>query len=471
MSNISVTTTQSVIAVTESGGITVTTPEGQTIDVTVPNSSVNVTNTTDDITVLTNGTLNITTGITDRLVAGSNQVILNTNATMSFPNNAIDFGNQPADLKSSAYSELWYRNANPTPTAGQGIQTYVWSWENQAGIAVESVDNGYKEWYFNANGTTQFPGYTFPYADGSANQVLKTNGSGTLAWYSPSDANTTYTIDATTASGGANFNLVGSDATTDTIKIASGTNITVSRTDANTITIDGSDLNTTYTIASAATTGGANLTLTGSDASTDSVAYKGSGATTVTSTDANTITISSTDTNTTYTQNFSSTTGGTNLNLVGSDSTTDTVKFANGTGVTVAYTDADTATISIGQSVATTDAVTFSSVNIDGRALLDTVTLTTSATTADQVLDSFSASTYRTAKYIISITSGTDYQSVEMLVVHNGTTASQTTYADVATNVNLATFSVDINGGNVRLLTTPTNAVTAYKVTKTAIVV
>jgi hypothetical protein len=89
------------------------------------------------------------------------------------------------------------------------------------------------------------------------------------------------------------------------------------------------------------------------------VAYLGSGATTVTSTDANTVTISSTDTNTTYTQNISSTTGGANLNLVGSDSTTDTVKFADGTGVTVSYTDANTATIAIGQSVGTGDSPSF----------------------------------------------------------------------------------------------------------------
>ena len=183
------------------------------------------------------------------------------------------------------------------------------------------------------------------------------------------------------------------------------------------------------------------------------------------------ITNTSINTNTTYTQNISSTSGGANLNLVGSDSTTDTVKFADGTGVSVAFTDASTATISIGQPVATTDAVTFGSVNIDARALLDTLTLTTSTTSSNQVLDSFTAATYRTAKYIISISSGTDYQSVELLVVHNGTTASQTTYADVMTNTNLATFTVDISGGNVRLLTTPANAVTAYKVTRTAIVV
>ena len=183
------------------------------------------------------------------------------------------------------------------------------------------------------------------------------------------------------------------------------------------------------------------------------------------------ITNTSINTDTTYTQNFTSTTGGANLNLVGSDATTDTVKFANGTGVTVTRTDADTATISIGQSVATTDAVTFGSVNIDSLSVLDTATLTTSATTADQVIDSFSASSFRTAKYVISVSSGTDYQSIEMLVVHNGTTATQTTYADVVTNASLATFSVDISGGNVRLLTTPQNAVTVYKVTKTAIVV
>ena len=231
------------------------------------------------------------------------------------------------------------------------------------------------------------------------------------------NTDTTYTIDASTVTGGANLNLVGSDSTTDTVKFASGTNITVSRTDANTITITG------------------------------------------------------TDTNTTYTQNFTSTSGGTNLNLVGSDATTDTVKFANGTGVTVTRTDADTATISIGQSVATTDSVTFGSVNIDSRSILDTATLTTSATTADQVLDSFSAATYRTAKYLISISSGSAYHSIEMLVNHNGTIANQTTYADLPTGTSLAAFSVDISGGLVRLLTTPANAVTVYNVTRTAIVV
>lgn len=102
----------------------------------------------------------------------------------------------------------------------------------------------------------------------------------------------------------------------------------------------------TYTIDASTTTGGANLNLVGSDATTDTVAYLGSGATTVTRTDANTITVSSTDTNTTYTQNASATTGGANLNLVGSDATTDTVTFQSGTNITVAQVDANTINIS-----------------------------------------------------------------------------------------------------------------------------
>jgi hypothetical protein len=144
----------------------------------------------------------------------------------------------------------------------------------------------------------------------------------------------------------------------------------------------------------------------------------------------------------------------------------DTGTVIAGTGVTVVA-----GVVSIGQSVATTDAVTFGSVSIDSIAVLDTATLTTSATTANQVVDSFSTSVYRTAKYVVSVSSGAEYHSFEILVNHNGTVANQTTYADLPTGASLASFSADISGGLVRLLTTPTNAVTVYKVTRTAIAV
>lgn len=52
---------------------------------------------------------------------------------------------------------------------------------------------------------------------------------------------TTYSVSAETTTGGANLRLTSSGAATDDVKIASGTNITVSRTDANTITVTGDD--------------------------------------------------------------------------------------------------------------------------------------------------------------------------------------------------------------------------------------
>lgn len=74
----------------------------------------------------------------------------------------------------------------------------------------------------------------------SSGQVLKWNGS---AW-APAADNTggggggaTYTISAETATGGVNLRLSGSDASTDDVKLAEGSNITITRTDANTITI------------------------------------------------------------------------------------------------------------------------------------------------------------------------------------------------------------------------------------------
>jgi hypothetical protein len=58
--------------------------------------------------------------------------------------------------------------------------------------------------------------------------VVDTGGGGTGA---------TYSISAETVSGGANLRLTGSDSSTDNVKFAAGSNVTISRTDADTITI------------------------------------------------------------------------------------------------------------------------------------------------------------------------------------------------------------------------------------------
>jgi hypothetical protein len=144
------------------------------------------------------------------------------------------------------------------------------------------------------------------------------------------------------------------------------------------------------------------------------------------------------------------------------------LSYNNSTGV-ISYTGVSTAEIRNQFSAGTGISINSGVISVTGEQ--PEITLTTSTATADQVLDSFSATEYRTAKYIVSVSSGTEYHSFEILLNHNGTVANQTTYADLPTGVSLATFAADISSGNVRLLTTPTNAVTAYRVTRTAIAV
>ena len=101
--------------------------------------------------------------------------------------------------------------------------------------------------------------------------------------------------------------------------------------------------------------------------------------------------------------------------------------------------------------------------------------ITNSATTTSDSqtsIDSFSASTYRSAKYQVQITRGSEYQVTEISIVHDGSDSYGTEYATLKTGETLSTFSTDISGGNVRLLATPSSSSsTVFKFTKTAIVV
>lgn len=104
---------------------------------------------------------------------------------------------------------------------------------------------------------------------------------------------------------------------------------------------------------------------------------------------------------------------------------------------------------------------------------LDTSTLTTSATTANQVLDTFAAADFRTSKYLVQVhdTVNNYYHTSEILLIHDGSTAYITEYAIIYSSTSLASFDADISGGNVRLLVTPTNATNSIKVSRTSIAV
>ena len=96
--------------------------------------------------------------------------------------------------------------------------------------------------------------------------------------------------------------------------------------------------------------------------------------------------------------------------------------------------------------------------------------VTTTTTTSESSLDSFSASSYRSAKYQIQITQGSSYNITEISLVHDGSDSYGTEYGTVRTGISLASFNTDIDGGNVRLLATPaSSSSTTFKLVRTLI--
>ena len=180
-------------------------------------------------------------------------------------------------------------------------------------------------------------GFTLPTADGSANQTLKTDGSGALTFQD--DLNHTYAISSATASGGANIVLTagGSGSGTDTVKITGGTNTTVTQNNDE-ITLVSAD--TTYSVSTSASGSDAriNLTAGGSGSGTDFVTLAaGSNITIEEAGDTITITAAS-DVDTTYDFLVAQTSGTDDnpaLRLDPSTGSNDDITIVGGTNVTV----------------------------------------------------------------------------------------------------------------------------------------
>jgi hypothetical protein len=98
-----------------------------------------------------------------------------------------------------------------------------------------------------------------------------------------------------------------------------------------------------------------------------------------------------------------------------------------------------------------------------GGAAYTTGSTELSTTDADQVVDFFSRSLYRTVKYYVEFSTASAYQATELLLTHDGTTVYITEYATIASGSNLGTINSNISGENVRLLVTPVNTDTTVK--------
>ena len=138
------------------------------------------------------------------------------------------------------------------------------------------------------------------------------------------------------------------------------------------------------------------------------------------------------------------------------------IVIAQGTNGNITITPNGTGVVNVGKTVNITGDLTVTGTTSIGGVFLTAGSLV--GATVLTTVDSFNRTVYRSAKYQIQVqcTAGPDngaFQTSELLVIHNGTTPYATEYALVKTGANeLATFTVDISGDDVRLRVTPTTS-------------
>jgi Major tropism determinant N-terminal domain len=141
----------------------------------------------------------------------------------------------------------------------------------------------------------------------------------------------------------------------------------------------------------------------------------------------------------------------------------DTANTANTRANDSVAKSGDTMTGSL-TGVTTLGATTISLAQVDATSN----TFVTSSTSQVSV-DAWPTSSYRSAKYFVQVSSGTDFHIIELNLVHNGTTVFLAQYGEVLTSSSLGTFDADISGSTVRLLFTGVNSVSTIKLLRTVV--
>lgn len=93
--------------------------------------------------------------------------------------------------------------------------------------------------------------------------------------------------------------------------------------------------------------------------------------------------------------------------------------------------------------------------------------------TPNQIVDQWSALSFRSAKYQIQLHAHApdEYEISEVFLMHNGGEVYMTEYAVINQGVRLAQYSASIFNNTVRLLCTPTYGVSTVRVSRTVIAV
>jgi hypothetical protein len=102
------------------------------------------------------------------------------------------------------------------------------------------------------------------------------------------------------------------------------------------------------------------------------------------------------------------------------------------------------------------------SVSINTNVVMESTSIVTSSL-SQVTFDSWSSSSYRSAKYLVQMSSGSEYHMIELLLIHDNTTVHMSQYGEVKTGNSLGTFDASITTGTLSLLFTPTNSSTTIK--------
>lgn len=124
------------------------------------------------------------------------------------------------------------------------------------------------------------------------------------------------------------------------------------------------------------------------------------------------------------------------------------------------------------------DAISGSILTVTGNVIQGTVPVLTSSSTTTGIgtsavaIDTFAAAEYRSAKYVISINdiTNTQFQTCEIILVQNGTTATISTYSVVFSGTtDRMNFTADIASSTVTLFGTGTSVNNTVKLVRTLI--
>lgn len=129
-----------------------------------------------------------------------------------------------------------------------------------------------------------------------------------------------------------------------------------------------------------------------------------------------------------------------------------------GTNVACIFAEGDTEIIVvIGQFLALDD-------------VTDSTLVTTLTTTTMTTIRAIDATLYRSAKFLVQVSQGSNYLLTEILAIHNGTAVSYTEYGRVVVGTAPAVFDVDLIAGDMVLRASSTSAsATVYKIKTSAI--